>query len=153
MPVSAKDRIERNVLRHLSFHARSPVLLRADRPGAEFFECGDQDLGDLAARLVSMFERQLFRLLPTPDLDAQLIGPAGGSPRNRLTPEMRDHLARAFRDGVSVMVTSRGTQRLDELRRKTSRIRLADWQRDKPESDGGYLSCPEPNRKHLDRNS
>lgn len=128
MPLSEKDRVERQVLRYLNFHPRSGVPLTADGESCERFECGDAAL--LLNTLTDMYTRNLFRLLPAPgrwgdEHASDSLLPGRPSP---VAEELRRALERAIRAGASAMITSEGMRRYTELRSETREIRQADWQ-------------------------
>ena len=135
MPLSERDRVERQVLRHLIFHARSPVLLRADPETCRSFECDGVE--ELASRLADMHESDLFRILPVQGENGDPLGPPAARSDKCRRAERRKRIEKGFLFGLPVMVTSEGIQRLQELRKKTSEIRLEDWQKTGPGADAG----------------
>lgn len=135
MPLSARERVERQVLRHLIFHARSPVILRADEETAKTFECSSAE--DLAGRLADMHESDLFRVLPGRGENGDLLGPPAAPSDRERRAERKGRIERAFFSGLTVMVTSEGIQHFDRLRKKTTELRLAEWRKESRPADSG----------------
>jgi hypothetical protein len=138
MPLSDRDRVERQVLRHLIFHARSPVRLRADEESCRAFDC--DGVRELAFRLADMHEADLFRILPGQGPAGDVPGPPAPPSDRPRRSERRSRVEQAFLHGLSVMVTSEGIQHFTRLRRKTSEVRLSDWQKREPARDAGGWS-------------
>jgi hypothetical protein len=135
MPLSEGERVERQVLRHLIFHARTPVILRADAETCRAFECGGAE--ELASRLADMHENDLFRILPAQGEAGDPLGPPVAKSDTVRRAERRRRIEKAFLFGLSVLVTSEGIRRLKDLRKKTTQVRLEDWRKTGPETDAG----------------
>ncbi|MHC5037637.1 MAG: hypothetical protein ACYTHM_10010 [Planctomycetota bacterium] len=138
MPLSDRDRVERQVLRYLLFHERSPVLLVADREASKGFDAPDPAF--LVETLSSMYTRNLFRILPSP-------APPGGDPkepREKGGARPPGWFKATFQSGTSVMITSEGKRRFAELRHHTRKIRQADWQETQGSRERGSWVRPDP---------
>jgi hypothetical protein len=135
MPLSETERVERLVLRHLIFHARSPVILRADAETCRSFECGGAE--ELASHLADMHENDLFRILPAQGEAGDPLGPPVAKSDTTRRAERRKRIEMSFLFGLPVMVTSEGIRRLKELRKKTTQVRIEDWRETGPGADAG----------------
>ena len=127
MPLNPREQVEKSVLKLLKLHARSHILLKTAPETALQF--GSPTLLMLSECVIDMFRRNLFRVIPVPGSPGELLSPVGAlsdpPPQN-----WGERAKRMFEAGISVMITSEGTRRLEELRRSTTEIRKEMWKRD-----------------------
>ena len=139
MPLSEKDRAERQVLRYLLFHERSPVVLRADAKTAREFECPDERF--LLDLLTDMIYRNLFYIHPAPRAATPAAAKSRASAGEVLMgASVPADARRGLLEGVLAMITSGGKKRYQDLRSATSSLRQAEWlQREAAGEAGGWM--------------
>ncbi|GEM_PF-3136531 len=136
MPLSEKDRVERQVLRYLHFHRRSPVPLRCDDASSAGFGCRDQ--AHFLPLLEDMHARNLFRILPSPGRTVEAV--------KAMLEEVSEPAAsieetsvfrRMLEAGVLAMITTEGEKRWRDLKKTTSKVRLHEYLREENASEPG----------------